>query len=115
MKRILAITAAALMLAGCSSQADSLTDEHYFSMVGELASFKGMPEANLADLGSGFCDVRETAEDSGFSQMDAGLQHLKMATDQGMSAGDIGSFMVFATARYCPQFLGEDGLASLLD
>lgn len=117
MKRLAMVPiVAVLAFAGCATVApDRIAEEDYFSMVRGLASYEGMPDANLVELGDGFCSVRDVADESGADQLEVELQYLKMATEQGIAAGDVGSFMPYATARFCPEYLGEDGLASLLE
>lgn len=114
MKRLIPIAGAALLLAGCAAATPAIPEDDYIRFVSELPSYAEMPTATLADLGKGFCEVREVAESSGVTQVDAQLQYLKMATDEGIEAGDAGAFLAYATARYCPEFLDES-LSSLLD
>lgn len=104
MKRLLALTALALVaLSGCSSPPEPLPESTYFELMAGLDSYENVPNENLADLGEGFCGVRDIAADAGTGQELAELEYLDMATEMGFAAEDVGAFFVYATATYCPE------------
>lgn len=105
-----AIIAGMLGLAGCASNPQALPEADFLELTGELASYADFPDETLIDLGKGVCEVRAAAENEGTTQLDASLQYLGMATDKGLDAGDVGSFLVYATGTYCPQHLEAGSL-----
>lgn len=116
MKRFLApLTLLTLALAGCSPQTEAVPEDIYFELMADLPSFANVPDDVLTELGEGLCSVRDTADENDLSQTEAELRYLKMATDEGMEAGDIGAFFVYATATYCPQYVDGDSIRDLLD
>ena len=117
MKRIatFALLLGGLMLAGCASSPAGISEDQYREFMSELPSYVGVEEVSLVKLGSGLCEMRAVGEETGTTQVEVDVQYLKIATDAGFDARDVGAFLVYATSAYCPEYSDADGLRSLLD
>lgn len=110
MKRLVPAALAVLMLAGCSAAPQGIGQGDYVRFVGELDSYKNMDEPTIQELGKSICDLREKAGDN-----QAGIEsvYLSQTVAGGFDAHDVGAFLVYATARYCPEYLDQSKLDDL--
>jgi len=100
-----------LTLAGCSASPTALSEDDYLKLVGELDSFRDFDDSFLIERGEAVCEIIEKSIDAGLTPEEGQLQLLKAYTDQGLSAGDSGSFFAYARGAFCPEYLdaGIDG------
>lgn len=90
----------AVVLTGCTSAPDAITDAEFYDMATSLDFFATYDESSLDDVADGIC-----SEMSNNDADTAWLLTVKALTDAGVPAKDAGGFITFATAARCTDMM----------